>query len=232
MGAKTWIVGVVAAATMVIGPGPAHGDPTPVDAATPAAEIAAEPAAADPIDELMARFNAMPGLYARFTESKTIGLLAVPLVNHGTLHYHPPGRLLRTIDAPHASQVLLLSDAIWLREGAAAPERVDLGSHPAVQSFVGSFRSLLAGDRKALDAHFELSLAHDSADHWTLTLRPRSKAMARIVTKMTVSGDGETVERLVVEESTGDVSDTHFVDVDPTRRYSEDEAARLFAPPA
>ncbi|MBL4683529.1 MAG: outer membrane lipoprotein carrier protein LolA [Nannocystaceae bacterium] len=207
-------------------PSPAQGDPKPPAATADATEVVE-----DPIDALMARLAAMPGLYARFTESKTIGLLAIPLINHGIVRYQPPGRLLRTIEKPHPSQVLLIKDAIWLSEGTAKPERIDLGAHPAVQSFVGSFRSLLAGDRKTLDEHFELSLRSGEGEHWTLELRPRSEAMAKIVTSMTVSGNGEIVERLVIEEATGDVSDTRFVDVDPHRRYAEDEAARLFLPP-
>jgi hypothetical protein len=204
---------------------PAHGAAPD----TPASEVA--PATEDArIDALMARLGAMPGVYARFTEEKTIGLLAKPLVNHGTLHYMPPGRLLRTIDEPFRSQVLLLEDAIWLHEGGAS-ERIDLGAHPAARSFVGSFRSLLAGDREALAQHFELSLQTGDGDAWTLELRPRTKDMARIVTKMRVSGRGELVDRLVIEEASGDVSDTRFFDIDPRRQYSAEAAAKLFQPP-
>lgn len=185
----------------------------------------------DGIDALMARLGAMPGVYARFTEEKTIGLLAKPLVNHGTLYYMPPGKLLRTVDTPYRSQVLLLDDAIWLREGGGS-ERIDLGTQPAARSFVGSFRSLLAGDREALAEHFELSLHKNEADEtWTLELRPRTKGMARIVTKMRISGRGEVVTRLVIEEASGDVSDTRFFEVDSRRQYPADEAERLFKPP-
>jgi hypothetical protein len=201
----------------------------PASAAAPAS--AGAPATEDArIDALMARLQAMPGVYARFTEEKTIGLLAKPLVNHGTLHYMPPGRLLRTIDEPFRSQVLLVEGSIWLREGGAS-ERIDLGAHPAARSFVGSFRSLLAGDREALAQHFELGLQTGHDDTWVLELRPRTKDMARIVTKMRVSGRGELVDRLVIEEASGDVSDTRFFDVDPRRQYSAEAAAQLFQPP-
>jgi len=216
---------------MVVGVGllpVAHAaEPPPghvVETASPAATKS------DGIDALMARLAAMPGVYARFTEEKTIGLLAKPLVNHGTLHYMPPGRLLRTVDAPYHSQVLLIDDAIWLREGGAS-ERIDLSSQPAARSFVGSFRALLAGDREALAEHFELRLQTDADEAWTLELRPRTKGMARIVTKMRIHGRGEVVTRLVIEEASGDVSDTRFFEVDPERRYPADEAVRLFKPP-
>lgn len=197
-----------------------------------AGEGAAQAAASegDHIDALMARLGAMPGVYARFTEEKTIGLLAKPLVNHGTLHYMPPGKLLRTVDAPYHSQVLLLGDAIHLREGTRS-ERIDLSTQPAARSFVGSFRSLLAGDRAALAEHFELALEQGADDTWTLELRPLTQGMVRIVTKMRISGRGEIVTRLVIEEASGDVSDTRFFEVDPRRQYAADEAERLFRPP-
>jgi hypothetical protein len=199
----------------------------PVQAADPLPPARARDG--DDIDVLMARLHAMPGLYARFTESKSIGLLAVPLINEGTIHYAPPGRLLRTIETPHRTQVLLVEDEIWLREGGAS-EHIDLAAHPAVRSFVSSFRSLLAGDREALARHFELELQTGDDESWTLQLRPRTKAMARIVVMMRVSGHREILERLVIKEASGDVSDTRFVAVDPERRYSDDEAARLFKP--
>lgn len=236
---KTSMVGVGLALAMGV-VGFAHGaEPSPPQApAKTVTKADAAPSESANVDALMKKLAAMPGLYGRFTEEKTIALLAVPLVNHGTVHYHPPGRLLRSTDKPHKSQVLLVDDGIWLREGAAKPERVDLGGHPAARSFVGSFRSLLAGDRKALSEHFELRLRldegegeGDKANSWTLELHPRTKGMTKIVTKIIVRGHDEIIERLIIHEASGDVSNTRFFDVDATRRYSEEEAARLFQHP-
>lgn len=201
----------------------------------PARAADADPATIAPthggdVDALMERLRSIPGLQARFTETKTIGLLAVPLVNEGTLYFDPPGRLLRVVDKPHPGRVLLVGDSVWLREDGRS-EHIDLGAHPTARSFVGSFGSLLAGDRAALDRHFELTLRNGDDDTWTLDLRPRTEAMARIVTKMRVSGHREIVDRLVVVEASGDVSDTRFHDVNARRRYTDDEAARLFQPP-
>ena len=227
MRGRAWMMaaGLVGVATLGA-LGPARGAEFAPDAPAP------EPASQDDaIDALMARLRAVPGLSARFTETKTIGLLAVPLINEGTLHYQPPGHLLRTIETPHRSQVLLVADAIWVREGGKS-EQIDLAAHPTARAFVGSFRSLLAGDREALARHFELELHRDDEhESWTLHLRPRTEAMTRIVTRMKISGHREIVDRIVIEEATGDISDTRFADVDPKRRYSAQEAARLFAPP-
>lgn len=191
---------------------------------------AEDPPKADTIDALMTKLAAMPGLYARFKESKTIGLLAAPIINTGTIRYHPPGRLLRTIETPHHSSVLLVGTDVWMKD-SGGHEHVDLSAHPTVRSFVGSFRSLLAGDRKALSAAFVLTLQTSEGGRWTLELKPRTEAMERIVKRMEVHGHDEVVERLVIEESTGDVSDTRFFDVDAKRTYSAEDVAKHFTPP-
>lgn len=178
----------------------------------------------------MARLKAVPGIYARFTEERTIGLLARPIINRGTLRFDPPGKLLRTVDEPHESRVLLVGDEIWVREGGPY-ERIDLGKHPTARAFVRSFRNLLSGDREALAQHFVLKLRSGDGEAWELELTPRSKDMRAIVKKMRVSGHREIVERLVVEEPSGDVSDTRFHDVDAHHPYSAAASARWFRPP-
>lgn len=204
-----------------------YGAPEPV--AAPA--VPEKTPEADAIDGLMAKLAAMPGLYARFKETKTIGLLAAPIINTGTLRYHPPGHLLRAVEAPYPSSVLLTGTDVWMQDGGGH-ERVDLSAHPTVRSFVGSFRQLLAGDRKALADSFRLSLTTAEGGRWTLELQPRTEAMARIVKRIEVSGHNELVERLLIEESTGDVSDTRFFDVDTKRTYAAEDVAQHFTPPA
>lgn len=224
MGFAAMTLGLLGASTM------AHGAPPPVAAPT-APEDTEDTKEADTIGTLMAKLAAIPGLYARFKETKTIGLLAAPIINTGTLRYHPPGRLLRTVEAPHPSSVLLTGSDVWMQDGGGR-ERVDLSAHPTVRSFVGSFRSLLAGDRKALADSFRLSLATAEGGRWTLELHPRTDAMARIVKRIEVSGHDEVVQRLVIEESTGDVSETQFFDVDTKRTYAAEDVAKHFTPPA
>lgn len=199
-----------------------------------AAQEAAPVAQADSpqtVEDLLERLRKMPGLSARFEERKTIALLAAPLVNKGHVRFHPGGGyLLRTVEQPTASAVLLHGDDIWLSEGGKS-EHIDLHAHPAARSFAGSFRSLLAADRAALEAHFQLSLTVDAEQVWTLQLSPRTDAMKKIVTKMLIRGKADKLEQLVIEEASGDVSDTRFFDVDTQYAHSAEEVARYFAIP-
>ena len=56
--------------------------------------------------ELLERFRKVPGLYARFREEKRMALLAQPLVNEGTLHFHR-GKLARHTKRPVKSSVVM-----------------------------------------------------------------------------------------------------------------------------
>ncbi|MGH1346092.1 MAG: LolA family protein [Nannocystales bacterium] len=219
-------VGLALLATGTAAQAQVHAGPQP-DAP---AEAAPNSDAPQTVDELMQRLRTMPGLFARFEERKTIALLAVPLVNHGFVRFHPPGQLLRAVEKPHPSSVVLRKDDIWLAENGKT-EHIDLHAHPAARSFVGSFRALLAGDRAALDAHFILSLNTDAQGVWTLELAPRSEGMKKIVIKMSIRGKGDQLQQLRIEEASGDVSDTRFFDVDTRHKHSAQDVERYFAVP-
>lgn len=181
------------------------------------------------IEALLERFARMPGLQARFREEKHIGLLAAPIVNEGTLHFAPPDRLVRRVRRPHRSTLLVRGDRLRVRDGGRT-RSVDLSESPMVRAFVDSFRALLAGDRRALESHFELALEGKGSGEgaWHLTMRPRDPGLRRAIRRISVDGRGVVLERLVVEERNGDRSVTTFSEVDPSRRYGRDELRRVF----
>lgn len=180
-----------------------------------------------PIDALLARFAAMPGLWARFREEKRIGLLAAPLVSEGTLHFAPPGRLARVTTRPERVAVRVAGERLVV-EQAGRSETIDLQRHAAVRSFVDGLRRLLAGDRRGLERTFRLALRMHPDDRWELTLVPRDAAVARVIRDLRVRARGVVLERLFVHETSGDVSDTTFTEVNPAYRYSARDLTRLF----
>lgn len=189
---------------------------------------AAEPALSTALDARLRELAAMPGLFARYEETKHIALLAEPLVSKGEIYYAPRAGLLRRVIAPHRTEVLLLEREVWLSEGGKH-ERIDLGVDPTVAAFVGSFRALLRGDRALLEQHFQLSL-HEGEGGWELVLKPRTDKMARIVTELRLRGRGLVLEQCTIVEATGDVAEMRFHDVDPTRTWPSEMP--LFRPPA
>ncbi len=174
--------------------------------------------------------SSLEGLEARFTEEKTLSLLTTPLRSTGTLYYHPSGRLLRRVEAPRASSVLVSERHVRIeREGRV--EEIDLGERPEVQPLVESLLWLLAGDEARLRATYTVGYeagVDDDAARFSLTLRPRGDALRRILTEMRVSGRGRAVERIEVDEANGDRSVTTITDANPRRRFGAAEARALF----
>ena len=193
-----------------------------------AAPAAARPA---PLEDLLARFRAMPGLQADFREEKRFALLDAPLVSEGTLHFAPPGRLVRHTTTPVRSTVLIDGDRLAFGDEQGQAE-LDLTQRPVVRLFVDAFVKLLAGDQPALERLFALEHAQGGDDAWTLVLRPLVPPMKGIIDRMELRGHGLVLDRLLMVEVGGDETLTTFTRVDVERRYAPDEAARIFTLPA
>src|SRR5688500_11826546 len=173
----------------------------------------------------MQQLSALPGLEAKFTEQKHITLLAAPLSSEGTLRFSPPASLSRETTKPAASRVIIVGDRLFFDDGKNSQE-VDVGNNPIVRAFVNSFVLLLAGDRKGLEELFLMKLK--AGDSWELELVPKKDPIAKIIQRMLVRGSGVKVEKLIVEESSGDRTETTFVEVNTARRFSDAEKQKYF----
>jgi hypothetical protein len=194
-------------------------------AAPPAAD-----ARGDGLAALLARFAKAPGIYARFREEKHLTMLQVPLVNEGTIHFTPPGRLARHTTRPIASTLLIADNRVQFGD-AAGKDSVDLGANPVARVFVDSFIMLLAGDRAGLERYFILRFAPTSGAGWRLSMTPRTTPMDKVIKEIALAGDGLVIRQMEVRESSGDWTRTTFTDVDVAHRYSPAEQAQVFRMP-
>ncbi|MFO7562549.1 MAG: outer membrane lipoprotein carrier protein LolA [Enhygromyxa sp.] len=192
-----------------------------LSAPTPAAA-----AQAVTVDELLAGFAKMPGLYAEFRQESHFGLLAEPLVDTGTLHY-ADGKLARRTLSPTPSVVVMDDAGIEYGDGQTV-ERIDLAGKPAVKQFVDAFTRIFAGDRKGLEALYRVEFAAGEGRSWTLTLVPKVAPMNQIIAKVVVSGTELEIATMRVLETGGDETITHFSRVDTARKYSKADKQKLF----
>jgi outer membrane lipoprotein-sorting protein len=204
--------------------------------AEPAAvEAAGKPVAAAPadLDALLARFAKSPGLFARYREEKHLAMLDAPLVNEGTIHFTPPGRLARHTERPLPSTLLI--DGNQLQFGDAdGHQSMDLGANPVARLFVDSFVMLLAGNRAGLEKYFTIKFAArpaGGAGAWQLALTPRVAPMNQVIKELTLRGEGLVIREMEIRESSGDWTRTVFTDVDVNHRYDAAEQARVFRMP-
>ncbi len=185
------------------------------------------PAPAISLDELLRRFRTVPGISARFREARQMQLLAAPLVSEGALHFAAPGRLVRRTESPELAVALLEGNRLRFRDGSGE-QSLDLDAMPAARQFLESFTALVAGDRAALARSYDLDFVPQGASAWRLTMRPRVPALSRVFRAIEVAGDGVALRTLVVREVSGDVSETTFTEVRTDRRFTAEEAARVF----
>lgn len=179
------------------------------------------------LDAVLRRLRAVPAISARFREEKRMQLLAAPLVSEGTLHY-ASGRLVRRTLSPDPAVALLEGGRLRFRD-ASGEQTLDLDAMPTARQFLESFTALVAGDRAALERSYVLGfVAEGAGDRWSLSLRPRPAALARVFREVIVRGTGVALSTIVVRETSGDESVTTFSDVRTDRALPADEAARVF----
>lgn len=187
--------------------------------------------AAPELDGLLSRFAALPGLEARFTEEKTMDLLAVPVRSEGRIWFaSDPDRLIRRVTSPDPSAALIEGGTLRMRAGERV-EEIDIAGNPVLRGFVDSFRAVLAGDRAALERFYEAELSargDAGGDAWELRLRPRTPQLQRFLRGITMRGRGVVIEEMVMVEVNGDRTRTVFSDVDTDRVFGGAEAGRIF----
>jgi hypothetical protein len=167
-----------------------------------------------------------PGVSAKFAEEKHITLLDTPLESSGRVYFLPNGKLVRYIDQPEVSAILLDGSRLTIKEGKKL-RHIDVDAHPAVGALVRGFSFLLQGNRAGLEELFELRFQTDGPS-WSLTMKPRNAALGRAVTSLEFRGTELLLSELVVREASGDHSSMRFSEVDPKRQFSDEEQRRLF----
>jgi len=163
-------------------------------------------AAAEPwtLERLMQGLAQTRSARATFVEKKTLRILERPLVASGELSFTAPGKLEKRTLRPKPELLRLEGETLTL-ERAGRSTVLDLRSHPEVAAFVESIRGTLAGDRKALETVYRLSLEGSEAS-WVLTLTPLEQAMRALVERIRIAGRGADLSVIEIRQANGDSS--------------------------
>lgn len=202
---------------------------TPAPAST-AAAVAPAPAPAMTLSELLASLRSVPGVRARYRETRTIALLAAPLVSEGTLHFAPPDRLARHQRTPNVARMVVADGKLRFADEFGA-DSLELVKNPVVALFVDSFLDVLAGDEDGLRTTWAIGFspaADGDPRAWVLALRPRRSPADRLVERIVLRGRDVEVTHLEVVEIGGDRTVTELFDIDTRHVYEADEAAKVF----
>lgn len=170
--------------------------------------LAAPIATAWTLDQLMHILADNPGGHATFTETKYLAVLDAPIESRGELVYTAPARLERHTLAPTAESMVLDGDDITLTR-AGKTLKLRLRDYPAAAALSDSIRGTLAGDRRALERTYLLTLS-GTRQAWTLNLLPSDPALAAMVSRIRIDGTAAEVHSVEVLQADGDRSVMHI----------------------
>ncbi len=156
------------------------------------------------IEQLMQSLAATRSGHASFIEIKSIAILDKPVESSGELFYSAPDRLEKRTLKPRAESMLLDKGKLTV-EQRGKKHVLRLQNYPEIAAFIDSIRGTLAGDRKALEHNYQLSVQGDEQS-WNLTLLPIEAKMKKVVAKIRIAGSGNLLQTIDIEQADGDSS--------------------------
>ncbi len=141
---------------------------------------------------------------ARFVEKKYLSILDQPVESSGELLFIAPARLEKRTLKPKAETLVLDGDVLTI-ERRRRKHVLQLKDYPELAGMIESIRATLAGDRKALERVYHLTLRGDS-ERWTLVLIPLDAKVGGVVARIRIEGVQDDVRTVEILQSDGDRS--------------------------
>ena len=139
-----------------------------------------------------------------FVEQQFLAILKHPLESFGEMSYDAPDRLEKHTLKPRPESLLLEGGVLTVERGHSR-HVMDLHTYPQVLPFIESIRATLAGDRSALEHVFRLEFA-GSMEHWSLTLVPLDRQVAKNVAQVQIVGSRDQLRQVEIRQTDGDRS--------------------------
>jgi len=161
------------------------------------------PAQAFGIDDLMGSLARTASAQARFVETRHFAVVDRALVSSGELRFTAPDRLEKRTLAPEREILLLEGGRIRIERPGHRARVFEVRDRPEMAALVESVRGTLAGDREALERHYEVALEGES-DAWRLALAPRDPAVRKVLERVRIEGRQALVRLISFELAGGD----------------------------
>lgn len=164
--------------------------------------LSASAAGPTDLDELLASLTRRPPQSIAFIETHRSPLLVRELVVSGVLEYRGVGSLSRIVTEPYRERTDIDGGEVRIRRDGRPERRFSLRQGEELGGMLTAFSSLLAGDRRALEAAFEISAIFD-AGGWKLDLVPRQTDQTGRAAKIRVTGVGDAPGCIAVMAADG-----------------------------
>lgn len=158
----------------------------------------------DPLGTLMTLLAQRQHGTADFEQTQYLALLKQPQRSEGVLSYDAPEHLEQRTLKPNPQSAVLDHGVLTLTRGSRQ-RTVRLDEYPQLAPLIDSVRATLAGDRPALERHFEIHFS-GNLEHWQLELKPRDSDFAALVQQIQLRGERDNILQVEVQQSGGDRS--------------------------
>ncbi|WP_304438365.1 LolA-related protein [Lysobacter sp. Root604] len=175
-----------------------------LSAAPPEPAASGSGAAVDP-DWILARLAQPASMRTAFVEIRGSALLKAPLRLSGEYQRLEYDTLVREVRAPYAETTTIRAGEVKIQRAGKAARTFSLARAPELAGLQASFGALLAGDRKRLEQQY-LVAAEGTRQQWTMTLTPRSSAVAAKLQGITLRGRGAELRCIEARPARSDAS--------------------------
>jgi hypothetical protein len=159
--------------------------------ATLAVFIASSPARSADLASILAATAVQPPAEIGFHEERHNPMFKEPMVLAGRLEYLDAGVLRKVVEAPFEEDILVEDNRVVVtRDGKT--RKLSLNRSRALRTILGAIEAVLAGDQARLEASFQCD-ASGSAESWSLQMTPLENAVAKRLSSIEVTGDGQAV---------------------------------------
>lgn len=156
------------------------------------------------IEQLMRGLSQTRSGRASFVEKKSIAMLDKPVESSGELFFTAPDRLEKRTFKPKSESMIVNGGELLIERGRHKYQ-LQLQSYPELGAFLDSIRGTLAGDRKALEHSYRLSL-DGKAERWALQLLPLDEKMLKVIKRIIIAGVNDQVRSIEIMQADGDSS--------------------------
>ena len=152
--------------------------------------------------------NQYQNITGSFTQDRIIAILKKPLRSSGTFLISKKHGLIWKQTDPFNLRVILSENKMSQKYQNQPEESFTKDKNPSLFYFTSLFTQLFEGDFEQLKTNFTFEL-NQSADTWTLTLKPKTMPLNKIFEKITIKGN-KFINLLVLQEIRGDKTIIRF----------------------
>ena len=165
------------------------------------------------VDMLTQTAASMKCMQCRFTQNKTMAMLAEPTVSEGLMSYDSPDKLRWEYTSPYAFALVVDGQNITkITDGNV--EILDAKSGRMYQGIVNIIMSSATGKNLFDKSTFDVVITDDS-DFWKAEMTPKKRDMRRMFAMLTFyfSKSNNVISKVEMTETGGDVTLIQFYDM-------------------